>query len=340
MPVLSIIVPVYNVEKFLRECVESILSQSFTDYELILVDDGSTDGSGERCDEWAAKIRNKDRLMDTIAVTVIHQANRGVSNARNTGIDACHGELIGFVDSDDYICPGMFSRLAEILLEEEADVAVCAFEREHNLLPGKASEPVSKKGEPSVLSGKEALVQIITNPGGDAGFTPWNKLCRSTLLPFFRYADGHVYEDVEVTVRILLNSRKVVWIPDKLYVYCRHKGGICQTVSVRNTEDHIRSHLLVEDLTAKYCPEAYPFARSNTVLLCISEWTRLQRCEPAEGTKVLALSERLTGLMSERRQYVSAGSLKEKLKYYLIMQYPLLARILCLLKQKWDRLWK
>ena len=116
MPELSIIVPVYKVEKYLPKCIDSILAQTFTDFELILIDDGSPDRCGEICDEYAIK---DERIV------VIHQVNRGVSAARNAGLDAAKGEYIGFVDSDDWIKPEMYEIMVRTAIDKKADVVIC-----------------------------------------------------------------------------------------------------------------------------------------------------------------------------------------------------------------------
>ena len=116
MPEISVIVPVYNCEKYIGKCIESILNQTFKDLELILIDDGSADESGKICDEY--KIQDK-------RVKVIHEKNSGVSIARNVGINVAKGKYIGFVDSDDYLAPDMYESLYENLMKSHADVAIC-----------------------------------------------------------------------------------------------------------------------------------------------------------------------------------------------------------------------
>ena len=113
-PKVSVIVPVYNVEKLLQRCIDSILAQTFTDFELLLIDDGSKDKSGEICDEYAA---NDDRII------VIHKDNGGVAEARNAGLRAARGELIGFVDADDWLAPEMYAILYDNMLKEDADIS-------------------------------------------------------------------------------------------------------------------------------------------------------------------------------------------------------------------------
>ncbi|MEG0087047.1 MAG: glycosyltransferase, partial [Niameybacter sp.] len=117
-PTLSIIVPVYNVEKYLPKCIESILAQSFTDFEVILIDDGATDKSGEICEEYA----NKDTR-----IKIIHKENGGLSSARNAGIELSNGNYIGFVDSDDFIHPQMYEILLREARSSNSDVVICRY---------------------------------------------------------------------------------------------------------------------------------------------------------------------------------------------------------------------
>ena len=126
MPTISVIVPVYKVEKNIHRCVDSILGQTYADFELILVDDGSPDNCGAICDEYAAKDSR---------VVVIHQKNGGLSSARNAGIDIATGAYISFVDSDDYIYPNYLERLYEVLVEFDADISVCKMIEFSNDIP-------------------------------------------------------------------------------------------------------------------------------------------------------------------------------------------------------------
>ena len=119
-PLISVIVPVYKVEKYLDRCINSIVNQTYRNLEIILVDDGSPDNCPAMCDEWAQKDPR---------IRVIHNPHKGLGSARNTGIDAARGSLIGFVDSDDYVYPNMYQRLYELMTENDADLSVCEYTR-------------------------------------------------------------------------------------------------------------------------------------------------------------------------------------------------------------------
>ncbi|MFR2551722.1 MAG: glycosyltransferase [Clostridioides difficile] len=146
MPKISIIVPVYNVEKYLEKCVRSILAQTFTDFELILVDDGSLDSSGAMCDQFAEQDQR---------VKVIHKENGGLSDARNAGIELATGEYLGFVDSDDYIADDMYELLYTNIVKEDADLSICGI---YDVYEGK--EPVEKQQQYIVLD-KVAAMKMI-----------------------------------------------------------------------------------------------------------------------------------------------------------------------------------
>ncbi|MBO7334370.1 MAG: glycosyltransferase, partial [Lachnospiraceae bacterium] len=120
MELISVIVPVFEVEKYLKECIESILNQTYTNLEIILVDDGSPDKCGEICEEYA---KTDNRII------VIHHENKGLSSARNRGLDIATGDYIGFVDSDDKIAPDMFEILLNNLKQYDADISICGFYR-------------------------------------------------------------------------------------------------------------------------------------------------------------------------------------------------------------------
>lgn len=147
MPKISIIVPVYNVEKYLEKCVRSILAQTFTDFELILVDDGSPDSSGAMCDQFA---KQDER------VKVIHKENGGLSDARNAGIEIATGEYLGFIDSDDYIADDMYELLYTNIVKEDADLSICGI---YDVYEGK--EPVEKQQQYIVLDKVAAMKMIL-----------------------------------------------------------------------------------------------------------------------------------------------------------------------------------
>ena len=215
---ISVIVPVYNAEEYLEECVESILSQSYKYIELILIDDGSTDGSGELCDALAELDKR---------IVVIHRENGGVSEARNTGLDAAKGELIAFVDCDDYILPGMYETLTSKMNETRVRIAACTVIDE--LEDGSVRR--FDTGETMLISGRDALRNLVTGMGSRAGhretiwFSVWNKLYDANLfkegIRFDPETDSA--EDVPVNLAAFAQVEHIVYY-EKPYYFWRYRG--------------------------------------------------------------------------------------------------------------------
>ena len=210
-PLLSIIVPVYDVENYLQKCIDSILAQTFTDFELILVDDGSPDNCPALCDAAAAK---------DARIRVIHQKNGGLSAARNAGLDVARGEWIGFVDSDDYIAPEMYETLYKAVQSTGADLALCDYVKvdETGALCTQTHVAVPQKS----LTGRELLQKAYWTTVQIA----CNKLYHRTIFAQLRYPVGKLNEDFFVIPEICLNTQKAVVVPDVLYYYVQRGDSI------------------------------------------------------------------------------------------------------------------
>ena len=210
-PLLSIIVPVYDVERYLQKCIDSILAQTFTDFELILVDDGSPDNCPALCDAAAAK---------DARIRVIHQKNGGLSAARNAGLDAARGAWIGFVDSDDYIAPEMYEALYYAVQSTGADLALCDYAE------------VDETGAPcpqmhASLSGTELTGRELLKKATDSPIQPaWNKLYRRAIFTQLRYPEGRLNEDLFLIPEVSLQIQKAVVVPKVLYYYVQRGGSI------------------------------------------------------------------------------------------------------------------
>ena len=210
-PLLSIIVPVYDVERYLPKCMDSILAQTFTDFELILVDDGSPDNCPALCDAAAAK---------DARIRVLHQKNGGLSAARNAGLDVARGEWIGFVDSDDYIAPEMYEAMYHVVQSTGADLALCDYVKvdETGALCTQTHVAVPQKS----LTGRELLQKAYWTTVQIA----CNKLYHRTIFAQLRYPVGKLNEDFFVIPEICLNTQKAVVVPDVLYHYVQRGDSI------------------------------------------------------------------------------------------------------------------
>ena len=210
-PLLSIIVPVYKVENYLQKCIDSILAQTLTDFELILVEDGSPDGCPALCDAAAAK---------DARVRVIHQKNGGLSAARNAGLDAARGEWIGFVDSDDYIAPEMYEALYQAVQSTGADLALCDYAEVNEA--GALCPQMHGSLSGAELTGRE----LLQKASGLMAQLAWNKLYRRAIFAQLRYPVGKVNEDFFVIPEICLRIQKAVVVPDTLYYYVQRNSSV------------------------------------------------------------------------------------------------------------------
>lgn len=210
MPEISVIVPVYKVEPYIHKCVDSILAQTFTDYELILVDDGSPDTCGNICDEYAQK---------DARIHVIHKENGGLSDARNAGMKIACGEYVIFIDSDDYIDADMLSYLYENLKKADADMATCGIYEVY------ADRIEKQEEEPDfVCSGEEAFRCILR--GHTIRGEIWNKLIKRSCISDLEFPKGKLYEDIFYTVDMMQRIKKVAVGTKPKYYYLHRSDSI------------------------------------------------------------------------------------------------------------------
>ena len=204
---VSVIVAVYNAEQYLRKCVDSIISQTYCNLEIILVNDGSTDSYPQICDEYA---KTDSRII------VIHKENGGCSEARNVGIDASNGNWIVFVDSDDFIAPNAIEMLYKSANEHNSDMAMCGVNLFIEDFDGiKVYE--TKTLDYGIYSGYDILK--TTKLGELIYVVPWNKIYRRRLWQDLRYPVGRIHEDAFVAHHLFGMCNRVVCIPDALYYY-------------------------------------------------------------------------------------------------------------------------
>lgn len=225
-PLVSVIVPVYMVERWLGRCVDSIVSQTYTNLEIILVDDGSPDSCPQLCDSYASQDPR---------IKVIHQSNQGLSAARNAALDACTGEYITFVDSDDWVAPSLVEELVRVALTAPGSIVVGDFvrveERAVQVEHGERTfEPVR------VLSVDEALVQLHFGLGIRL-VTAWGKLYPARIFETVRYPVGRAHEDEFVAHELIVQAAQVVLVQQALYFYFVRPGSIMGTRRVSELID-------------------------------------------------------------------------------------------------------
>ena len=211
---ISIIVPVYNVEKYLEKCIDSILNQTFKEFELILVNDGSKDSSGTICDKYTEKDSR---------IKVVHKKNGGLSSARNAGLSIAKGKYIGFIDSDDYINKDMYSLLYENIISTNSDIAICGFKKVYSY--NDESEDILTDTKICVLNNIEALNMMYSENGVDF-VVAWNKLYKRNLFDDLEFKDGKLHEDEFICHQILYKSKQVVYNRTQLYYYLQRSSSI------------------------------------------------------------------------------------------------------------------
>ena len=211
MPTISIIVPVYKVEPYINRCVQSILDQTYTDFELILVDDGSPDRCGQMCDEWATKDER---------IRVIHKENGGLSDARNAGLDVARGEYIGFVDSDDYIYPEMYEVLFRCAVEDGSGMVT--FQGFAPADPALASQYVNRE----IVQAQQALEQFHQRYYGRIWTAAPTKLYKRSIFEGLRFREGIIYEDTDILPETVRRAGQISILPISLYEYVIRDGSI------------------------------------------------------------------------------------------------------------------
>lgn len=213
MPKVSVIALIYNLEAYTPLCINSVLDQTFKDFELILVNDGSTDSSGQICEEYAKKDKR---------ISVIHKDNEGIAAARNTGLAFASGEYIAFIDCDDYFHEQMVEILYEQIVSAQADIAMCDYfpTEEGNDNQRKSALPDYSVG---TYTNKQALHGLYNK--SHTYVVPWNKLYRKEIFKNVKYPSGYLYDDEFTAHRVLYEANKIVYVHAPLYYYVIRKGS-------------------------------------------------------------------------------------------------------------------
>lgn len=213
-PLISVIVPIYNVEKYVEGCIESIINQDYENIEVFLVDDGSTDSSGRICDAYAAKDER---------ITVIHQENQKASKARNAGLDRCKGEYISFIDGDDEIEPNIYSRCLAFIEEKDVDVVVFNC----NVFRNGQRDPIPLLFPGGTVKSGEFIrdLNLLDQMGGQVCFKLFHRKCFENV----RFPVGRIYSDLSISHLIYENVKNVGFLDERLYNYSIRSSGTSLT---------------------------------------------------------------------------------------------------------------
>ena len=300
-PLVSVIVPVYNVEPYLRRCIDSLINQTLQDIEIILVDDGSTDGSGQICNEYAAK---------DARIRVVHQENAGLSEARNTGIDCARANYLMFVDSDDWVEPEFCELPLTIGKEQQADLVMFQFRRIQN---GKEKKRRYYYIDEGIKTQAEAFDLIQ----GAVGMAAWNKLYHRDLYRINRYPKGKNYEDSFLTPILVHEAKRIVYTPTALYNYEKRTGSITTDLSAKNAQDQYDAKTLSAQLLEEW---GYPslsekYLQINLLSFVSREW------------KSPELNNECIQYLRSLKRCPSHFSFKQHLQFHLLVISPTLYRL-------------
>ena len=237
--IVSIIIPVYKVEKYMNRCIESIMNQTYKKIEIILVDDGSPDNCGKLCDEYAKKDKR---------VVVVHKENGGLSDARNAGIDIAKGKYIAFVDSDDYVDNDYVEILYKAISEDKSDIAISS----HKVMYENGTILEKATGERNILTQKETIKRILYDEGID--LSAWAKLYKKELFKTMKFPKGRLFEDAAITCKIISLTEKVSLVSKSTYNYIIRNDSITTKDFTPSKMDLITSTKEMSE----YVKEKYP----------------------------------------------------------------------------------
>ena len=255
-PMISVIIPIYRVEKYLSKCLDSVLNQTYKNLEIILVDDGSPDHCGAICDEYAKKDHR---------IHVIHQENRGVSMARNVGLSAATGEWIGWVDPDDWIAPDMFAYLLEYARETQAEIAVCG---RAEVYPDRI---VNHAWDRVFKLDTEQAVRFLLQHEQMQNYL-WDKLWKRELFDHLQFWERRSFEDIALMHRLFERAKRVVCLPEVKYFYLQHEKSIVGDQSLPNKLNYYAAaQLRLKDMQERW-PQFSELLEAQCVASAVGVW--------------------------------------------------------------------
>ena len=292
-PVISIIIPVYNVKDFVGKCLGSVARQKYENLDIVIVDDGSTDGSGEICDEFA--------VIDK-RVRVFHKKNGGLSDARNFGIKEAKGEIIAFVDSDDFVSEDFVSAMYGEMMKSDADIVVCGY----NLMKPKRE----------VMNGEEAVVKLLTQQE-NIDVVAWNKLYKKSLFVDndIWFPKGKKHEDTLTTYKVLSKAGKVAYLDEALYCYVERGGSIMKTGGI---EERLEMRELAAKEAVEYFKDNKDLEQAAKIALLLAKYAYMDFAISGKIAKKYSEAAK-KWIKEHKKEFVGNKYLTKKLKIYNLM---------------------
>lgn len=319
---ISVIVPAFNAELYLDRCVESLVRQTYSHLEIILIDDGSTDKTGGICDNWA----NKDSR-----IIVIHKKNGGLSDARNAGIQRARGKWIGFVDGDDYVLPTMYERLYRYRVEQ--GITVCGYQIEEggtlHLYP--ATDKILSHWKAVDLYLENELQSLCCGSFTYWGAYAWNKLYDRNLFASVLFPIGKKYEDMYIILDLIHRASSIRFISDCEYIYVRHPGSITREI-VDIVHDSLQARLHQKEQLLKYWQISD--VRMEKLLACEYYYilSRYASLSPAKRKQQEETAVKVWKKL--QKQGYDFFPIKKKIYLFLCIHYPNLFYLLKII-QSW-----
>lgn len=296
---ISVVVPVYNVEVYLKECLDSICRQTYSNLEILLVDDGSTDSSGKICDEYAKR---------DFRIRVIHKRNGGLSDARNTATKVARGKYIAYIDSDDYIEISYLEKLARLINKYNAQIAVCRF----RYVWGNYCDAPDGKNQELVFDKHEAMRVLLEER--EFGHFAHQKLYLAEIAKAHLYPVGKIYEDVATTYKMFVDADIVAYTQEQLYYYRQRPGSIISSVNKRNFDvmEHVDA---IQSYVATEFPDLLPYTNNLKTFYYLHTFARL----PDDKAYAPIRSRIDQYIKNNRKKLIRAAYMSQRLKAQIIL---------------------
>lgn len=295
---ISIIVPVYNVEKYIVECIESLIKQTYTNIEIILINDGSTDNSGEICDNY---------LKKDSRITVIHQVNSGLSEARNVGIKNSSGNYLMFVDSDDTLMDDACEILYKYLISEESDIVICE-------LYSKKEEYFSERIKIKNMNSEKAIEEILKQKLFDT--SAGGKLFKKEIFNEIKFPKGKLYEDLRTIYKTFEKAKKITYISEKKYFYRKRPNSI---TTAKFSDKQMDLYFALEEiekfLKSKY-PKLLPYLEKRILNTNVTMLHTISQQNYNNKVNILMLIKKIKKIILKK---VLCKDIKFKTKFYGVM---------------------
>ncbi len=288
-PLVSVVIPIYKVEEYLRECIDSVISQTYKNLEIILVDDGSPDNCPAICDEYAEKDNR---------IKVIHKENGGLSDARNAGIKIATGEYISFIDSDDYISNNFIQSLLYSLIVSDSDISICKYIKFTNEL----NVSICNKFSISCESPVDSLYKLYSQNEYIVYTVVWNKMYKKSLFNDIWFPVGKIHEDEFTTYKLLSSAKKVAYIDAGLYYYRQRESSIMGNETEKNL------FLKIQALEERN--DFYPI-KSNKKLLALNHYKILFYKEKLLKKNILNKHDFIGEIKTVRKYFFSLPLIKK-----------------------------